>query len=350
MHKFQYEVNMTSISQGLDEKELINYPILILIPVFNDWEALAILLMQLDKVLHDWAIKADILVVDDASTKRMSSIGTLIPSTPQNINQIDILELRRNLGHQRAIAIGLAYIEAHVNCQAVVIMDGDGEDNPMDILRLIEKYNQECQTKIVFARRNKRSEGQAFKTLYNFYRIIYKILTGHDIRFGNFSIIPYQILQRVVVVSEIWNHYASGVLKARLPYTEISTNRSHRLAGKPQMNLVSLVTHGLSSISVYGDIVGTRLLISTFSITLSSFIAILTVVIVRLTTDLAIPGWASYMVGIFFIIMMQTVMFSIIFCFIVLGSRNNFSFLPNRDYDYFVLKVQRIFSRQFPRL
>lgn len=345
MNKFQYEVNLTRISQGLDEKELINYPILILIPVFNDWEALAILLMQLDKALHDWAIKADILVVDDASTKKMSSIGSFIPSTPQNINQIDILELRRNLGHQRAIAIGLAYIEANVECQAVIIMDGDGEDNPMDILRLIEKYKQEGQSKIVFARRNKRSEGKAFKMLYSLYRIIYKILTGHDIRFGNFSIIPYKILQRVVVVSEIWNHYASGVLKARLPYTEIYTNRSHRLAGKPQMNLVSLVTHGLSSISVYGDIVGTRLLISTLSITLLSCMAIFTVVLIKITTDIAIPGWASYMVGIFLIILMQAVIFSLIFSFIVLGSRNNFTFIPNRDYHYFILNIKRIFTR-----
>ncbi len=326
-----------------NETELTDYPILIVIPVFNDWQALELLLIDLDKSLLNSTRTANIFVINDAS--RIPLPETFLPGPLQAINKIDILELRRNLGHQRAIAIGLAHIEANVPCKAVVVMDGDGEDNPEDVPRLIEKYEKEDCKKLVFARRNKRKESRAFRSFYALYRYLYKLFAGQDIRIGNFSIIPYEILQRLVVVSEIWNHYAAGVLKSRVPYTEISTNRSSRLAGYSKMNFVSLVMHGLSSISVFGDVVGTRLLISSFFLIASSFLALFIVVMVRFATNLAIPGWATYTFGLIFVILMQAVMISLCFIFIILSGRNNFSFLPRRDYPYFVLNVKRIFTR-----
>lgn len=326
--------------------EVTNYPILIVIPVFNDWQALEKLLVNLDKSLCDPALNADIFdifVINDAS--RIPLPKPLLPGPLKAINNIDILELRRNLGHQRAIAIGLAHIEANIPCQAVVIMDGDGEDKPEDVPRLIQKYKIEDRQKVVFARRNKRSESLIFKTFYIFYRYLYKLLAGQDIRIGNFSIVPYEILQRLVVVSEIWNHYAAGVLKSRVPFTEILTDRGPRLAGRSKMNFVSLVMHGLSSISVFGDVFGTRLLIGACLLIASSFIGLFIVIIVRFSTNLAIPGWATYTFGLIFVIIMQAVMVSLCFIFIILSGRNNFSFLPLRDYKYFVLNVKRIFHR-----
>lgn len=318
-------------------------PIVILIPVFNDWEALNLLLHYIDHTLVNLSPdykRVDIIIIDDASVSECSN--NINCEELGYINDIYILELRRNMGHQRAIAIGLAYVEEHLPCQAVLIMDGDGEDDPKDIARLIEKYKEEKHKKIIFARRSKRSEQQSFKFFYGIYKLLYRMLTGQRIQFGNFSIIPRKILSRLVVVSEIWNHYASGVLKSRIPYAEIYTTRGHRLAGKPQMNIVSLVTHGLSSISVYGDVVGTRLLILTFGITFLSLTAIFIIIIIRLSTNMAIPGWTSYMVGLLLVVLMQSMIFSLIFSLIVLGSRNNLNFIPQRDYHYFVLKFKNI--------
>lgn len=325
------------------DQALKSLPILILIPVFDDWKALELLIINLDEILRKWALTADILIVDDAS--RISAPEGFLSASLQAINNVAILELRRNLGHQRAIAIGLAHVEAKVACQAVVVMDGDGEDNPIDVPRLIEKYNETEQKKVVFARRNKRTESLLFKFFYAFYKYLYKLLTGQEIRVGNFSIIPYEILQRLVVVSEIWNHYAAGLRKAKVPYTEIATNRGTRLAGHSQMNFVSLVMHGLSAISVFGDVVGTRLLILTCLLILVNILLLVVVVNIRFFTILAIPGWATYTVGILFIILLQAVMVSLCFIFIILSGRNAFSFLPRRDYRYFILGVKRLVSK-----
>lgn len=320
-----------------------NQPILIMIPVFNDWKAVELLLICLDEHLYHKNIQVDVLIVDDASSIPIHR--EFLSEQLTAIQKVEILELRRNLGHQRAIAIGLSYIEANVPCQAVVVMDGDGEDEPRDVIRLIQRCQKKGYEKAVFARRSKRSESLMFKLFYLFYRRSYKLLTGHDIRVGNFSIIPYKVLRRLVVVSELWNHYAVGLLKAKVPYTEISSHRGIRLAGKPKMNFVSLITHGLSAISVYGDVVGVRLLVATGTLIGFSLTAISLVLIVRFATNLAIPGWTSYIVLLLFIVLMQAVMLSLFFSFIVLNGRDNLGFLPKRDYHYFIMGVEQVFPK-----
>lgn len=317
--------------------------VLIVIPIFNDWKSLEILLMHLDEILNSEEMQAEVLVVDDGSS--IHHPNNFIKSNFKALRKVQVLELRRNLGHQRAIAIGLAYVEAKMVCKAVVVMDGDGEDAPRDVVRLINKYKQEGDDQIIFAKRNQRSESWMFKLFYKIYRGLYKLLTGQEIGVGNFSIIPYKILHRLVVVSEIWNHYASGVLKSKIPYIEIPTKRSNRLAGHSKMNFVSLVAHGLSAISVYGDTVGVRLLVATCLFVLLTIILLIIVVTIKLTTSLAIPGWTSYLAALFFVMMLQGSMLSAFFIFVILNTRNNANFLPNRDYHYFVLGLQEVFTK-----
>jgi glycosyltransferase involved in cell wall biosynthesis len=319
--------------------------VVIVIPVFNDWESLRKLLHSLDWFLASTELNIEVLVVDDASNTSLQS--EMLPDRFQTIKKIDILELRRNLGHQRAIAIALAYAEANLQCEAVLVMDSDGEDKPEDALKLIEVYRKEGGQKVIFARRVKRSEGMVFRLLYNLYKNFYQLLTGQEIRVGNFSIIPYKILGRLVAVAEIWNHYAAGLQRAKVPYGEIPTNRGSRLAGTSKMSLVNLVAHGLSSISVYADVVGTRLLILTSIVLVIVTIAIAILIAIRLVT-IGVPespGWVAYIVGLLFTALMQAIMFSIFFIFIVLSGRNNASFLPCRDYHYFIWKLRSVWPR-----
>ena len=137
---------------------------LILIPNYNDWRSLELLTPSLDQVLYAHQIEADLLIVDDGST--IGPRASLAGSTYQSLQRIEILKLRRNLGHQRAIAIGLAYVEAKIPCPAVVVMDADGEDDPGDVPRMIHKCVEAAFQKIVFAERTKRSESVVFRVFY----------------------------------------------------------------------------------------------------------------------------------------------------------------------------------------
>jgi len=313
---------------------------LILIPNYNDWRSLELHIRNLDEVMKAHQIEADLLIVDDGSTiPPGEALGNTIH---QSMRRLEILRLRRNLGHQRAIAIGLAYVEAHFPGPAVVVMDADGEDDPGDVPRLIQKCRDEAFEKIVFAERTRRSESIVFRVFYALYKTLHVLLTGIHVRVGNFSVIPRARLQSLVVVSELWNHYAAAAFKSRQPLCLVPTRRAHRLDGRSTMNFVDLVAHGLSAISVYGEIIGVRLLVVACLLIFAALAGVTATILVRLTTNWAIPGWATYTMGILLVMLTLGIMLAFLFCFIILSGRQGSAFLPCRDYAYFVQEVRRL--------
>jgi polyisoprenyl-phosphate glycosyltransferase len=319
-----------------------NNHLIILIPVFNDWPSLDLLLQNLDAVLKERDSPAEVLVIDDGSTTPVPSELAVGPLN--GIKRLDILHLRRNLGHQRAIAIGLAFVHATRQAEAVVVMDADGEDEPADVPRLLARLRDERGRSVIFAERTKRLEGVLFRFFYHLYRMLHRILTGYRVRVGNFSALPFASLTSLVVVSELWSHYAAAVLKAKLPYATIPLSRGRRLAGKPTMGFVSLVVHGLSALAVYGDVVGVRLLSAASALTVLLALGFIATLTVRLATNLAIPGWATYTAGILFSLLFQVVMMAFLAILMILSSRSNLTFIPARDYEYFIRDVTTVFD------
>jgi hypothetical protein len=64
---------------------------------------------------------------------------------------------------------------------------------------------------------------------------------------------------------------------------------------------------------------------------------------VRLTTELAIPGWASFLVGLLVAILLQTVLLSVVFVFVILNSRNYSSVIPLRDFAHYVVGEEQVY-------
>jgi hypothetical protein len=312
--------------------------LVVMIPVFNDWDSLELHLKNLDRALHGHGIAADLLIVDDGST--VPPDATFCISAYRSLGRIELVTLRRNLGHQRAIAIGLAYVEARVPCRAVAVMDGDGEDDPGDVPRLIQRCREEDDEKIVFAERSKRSESLVFRTFYGLYKFVHVLLTGIRVRVGNFSVVPRARLESLVVVSEMWNHYAAAAFKSRQPLCLVPTRRARRLQGQSRMNFVDLVAHGLSAVSVYGEIVGVRLLVLACLLIVLALAGAAATVIVRLATDWAIPCWATYTLGLLLILLTLGIMLASLFSFVILAGRQGSTFLPCRDYAYFIKAVR----------
>jgi glycosyltransferase involved in cell wall biosynthesis len=318
--------------------------ILILVPIYNDWDSATLLLRDLDAVFQREHLSPEVLLIDDGST--IPPPSRLSSTSLTTIRRLDILRLRRNLGHQRAIAIGLAFIHSSRPCDTIIVMDGDGQDKPSDIPRLLDRLNAEQQPTIVFAARTRRSESLAFRFFYQMYCILHKLLTGFAVRVGNFSALPYPMLDTLVVVSELWNHYAAAIFKARLLYTAVPTERGARLSGRSQMHFASLVVHGLSALSVYGDVLGVRLLILAAFLLLLLVSGILVTVVIRITTTLAIPGWATYTTGILAMILLQVMIVAILFVFTILAGRASLTFIPMRDYQFFIKGVTPIISNE----
>lgn len=265
--------------------------IAVVMPVLNDWESMAALINDIrrESALSD--LDMVFVPVDDGSSEPYD------PAVwePEQIPQVHCVRLRANLGHQRAIAMGLAYVRENLAVDAVVVMDSDGEDRPADVVKLLQQHDQ-WPDHVIVAERTQRSESAMFKLFYVFYRMIFSTLTGLSIRFGNFSLVPATRLENILFSPNIWNHYAATLLRARVPIHFLPTERGTRYFGQSKMNFVSLLLHGLGAVAVYSEVVIGRLLIGIAALSVSTLTAIAVVVATRLFTDLLIPGYATTVV------------------------------------------------------
>src|SRR3954463_2561883 len=103
----------------------------IIMPVFEDFAAARLVCEAIDTELaRVEGVEVRVLMLDDGSP---SGLRGWSPFTPARLVRVEVLRLRRNLGHQRAIAIGLCHLAEDGTCDAVLVMDADGEDRPADI-------------------------------------------------------------------------------------------------------------------------------------------------------------------------------------------------------------------------
>jgi glycosyltransferase involved in cell wall biosynthesis len=306
-------------------------------------EVAELLVNQLDDVLHSQETITTIILIDDGSTELMKT--KFLNKPLKSIVAVDIIHLHRNLGHQRAIAVGLTHIYDKYPCDAVIVMDADGEDKPDDVPRLIERFKDSGGKKIVFAERLRRTEGLVFRVSYKLYQIMHYKLTGIPVKVGNFSIIPYSSLSGLVLVSELWNHYAAAVFSSRIPYETLPTSRGKRLGGKSKMNYTALVLHGLSAISVFTDIVGVRLLLLTFFMSFTLIASLIFIFLVRITSIFLIPAWISYSTVFLLILLLQISIGCFAMVFFILMNRANLNFIPQKECPYFIRTVERVYAR-----
>ncbi len=103
----------------------------IVIPIYNEEENIQILHEKLKEVLDSLEKEYEILFVDDGSTDRTLSILEEIQAKDKHVV---VLSLRRNFGQTAAFAAGFDFARGDV----IVTMDGDLQNDPADIPKLLE--------------------------------------------------------------------------------------------------------------------------------------------------------------------------------------------------------------------
>ena len=146
--------------------------LIVLMPLRDDWLSAAELIRRLDKAISSEACTMEIILVDDGSVHRCDRNDFDFQSGFSVVRAIRTLRLRRNLGHQRAIAIGLAHVLQTTSCDAVIVMDADGEDTPEGVAQLLRSYSDTLGAKAIFAERSHRSESLVFRSFYHLYKFL----------------------------------------------------------------------------------------------------------------------------------------------------------------------------------
>ena len=219
---------------------------IILIPIFNDRESLTKLIANINTEIKDFNSEISVIVINDASSQQIIDEY----QNTENINSIEIINMKENRGHTRCIASGLKYIYEKKEFDYVIPMDGDGEDRPEEIKNFIQLAEQSNDQSIV-GERVKRSEHIFFKFCYLFHKFLTLAFTGHSIKFGNFTCLTRSTVEKMLKEKSTWNSFSGSLKKTEKNLLSIPSIRGTRYFGPSKMSFFNLLKHSLSIISVF---------------------------------------------------------------------------------------------------
>ncbi len=273
-----------------------NFFLSIVIPVYNEQETLPELYKRITTALHGSAIqKYEIIFVNDGSVDFSSQ---LITTWNQSNSKVKLLELSRNFGQQTAYTAGID----HALGDVVVLMDGDLQDPPEIIPKLISQWKEGYE--IVYVIRSSRKENWFKRVAFtSFYRLLNKMSSvPMPLDAGIFSLIDKRVAQLFKAMPER-NRYISG-LRSWVGFRQIGIpcEREKRFSGNPRQTLNRLILLAMDGIFSFSYLPLRISALIGFLISVISFIGALVAITLRLFNILSIPlGWASLIVSITFL-------------------------------------------------
>lgn len=302
----------------------------VVMPVYEDVEASTRLFRELARTQ---GTDTYIVAVDDGSVRQPLDVAAIAAAGLDGV----VVRLRRNVGHQRAIAIGLSYVAEHFGDDAmVIVMDSDGEDTPESITELVAGLSSPDIDVVVGARKS-RVESVKFKVFYVVYKTLFSLLSGRKISFGNFMAAKMPAVRRLASMQELWTHVAACVLGSKLRVQSCSLDRGPRYAGKSKMNFVGLALHGFRALMVFAEDVLVRVGIACTLVAALSVVGGITAMVLK-TLGFATPGWFSLAFGILLLVFLQTAALTLIILMLS-GMMRGGGVLSTGGYREFVAEV-----------
>lgn len=273
-------------------------PLVLVTPVYEDVEASSRLFHELKRALGD---EVYVVAVDDGSVRQPVESASIAAA---GLNGA-VITLKRNVGHQRAIAVGLGYVADHLpDAPRVVVMDSDGEDVPASIRALVKPLESD-EIDVVVAQRKSRVETLRFHAFYVAYKWLFSVLAGRRISFGNHMALKPPAVRRLATMPELGIHVASAVLLSKLRLATCPLDRGPRYAGQSKMNFVGLALHGFRGLMVFAEDVLVRVGTVCALVAALSVLGSAAAVVLKLF-GYATPGWFSIALGILLLVFLQT--------------------------------------------
>jgi glycosyltransferase involved in cell wall biosynthesis len=197
----------------------------LVIPVFNEVASLAPLLGELDVAIAELGVVAEVVFVDDGSTDGSFAEMERLAAARDDVR---IVKLRRNFGKSAALAHGFAVVRGDV----VVTLDGDRQDDPDEIGKLIAKLDEGFD--LVSGWKQGRQD-PATKTLPSrFFNWTVRRTTGiplHDFNCG-FKAYRREVADSVVVYGELHRYIPVVAAQMGFRVAEVRVGHRRRTAGQ----------------------------------------------------------------------------------------------------------------------
>lgn len=269
----------------------------LVIPIYNEQGILEILYERIKVASADWNQDYEVIFIDDGSSDYSLEI---IQKLNQKDDRVKAISFSRNFGHQTAVSAGLKYSTGEI----IVVMDGDLQDPPEQIINFLEQWQQGYQ--VVYAIRKKRKEAWYKKlAYYSFYRLLnWMSSVKIPLDSGDFCLLDRTIVDHLNSLPER-NRFVRG-LRAWIGYKQIGIpyERNARLAGEAKYTfrkLIRLAFDGLINFSYRPLQVFTSLGIIVSLLSFLVAIYYLFAWIFDPTVREQLPGYTSIIIAILFL-------------------------------------------------
>lgn len=283
----------------------------VVIPCYNEEEmlpkTLATMLSLRDSMIAKGKINQDskIYLVDDGSKDKTWKI---LAEEAANNSALVAVKLSRNKGHQNALYAGLCATTEDIT----VSIDADLQDDPQNIEAMVDEYLK--GNDVVYGVRSARHTDTFFKrfTAEGYYHVMKKM--GVDLVFNHadFRLLSRRALESLKEYDES-NLFLRGIVReVGYPSSIVEYERQAREAGESKYPLKKMLSFAWKGITAFSTAPLRMITILGLLSGFASFSLIAWVLIVRLFTDNAAPGWASVLLPLLFIGSVQLLCLGII--------------------------------------
>lgn len=202
----------------------------LIIPAFNEREALPSLIEEIDEACAGLGLEWEIVVVDDGSTD--GTFGTIAELARTN-PRLGVVRLRRNFGKSVALAAGFKVTRG----ERVITMDGDGQDDPADIPRMLDAL--EAGSDLVSGWKRDRQDPFTRRLASKIFNWFTARVTGvkmHDMNCG-FKAYLGECARSIEVYGEMHRFLPAFAAQQGWRVSEIPVNHRARQHGKSRFGL-----------------------------------------------------------------------------------------------------------------
>jgi glycosyltransferase involved in cell wall biosynthesis len=270
----------------------------LVIPCYNEQDALPITVPQLEKLMLDLmargkiASDSNVWLVDDGSK---DGTWAMIEALAARSDLFVGLKLSRNRGHQNALLAGLLSADG----DALISIDADLQDDLGVIEKMVDAHAAGYE--IVYGVRKARDRDTWFKrwSALRYYGLLSALGVDMIPNHADFRLMGRNAINALGLHTEV-NLFLRGIIP-QLGYrsTSIYYDRLERVAGESKYPLSKMIRLALDGITSFSP-VPLRLIAGLgFIVCLFSLVMVVWVLSIRLFTDRALPGWASTTVPIY---------------------------------------------------
>ena len=303
----------------------------LIVPCFNEQEALPIFYEETTKVLKEMQVDYELLFINDGSRDHTLQV---MKSFALKDAAVRYISFSRNFGKEAAMYAGFCNVKGDY----VAIMDADMQDPPALLPQMLELL-ESGEYDSVATRRVNRDGEPPIRSWFarKFYQIINKISDADIVdRARDFRLMHRDMVEAIIEMGE-YNRFSKGIFGwVGFKTYWLAYENVERVAGETKWSFWKLFKYAIDGIINFSQ--APLSVASWFGITMTgfSFVALIGIILRKLIFGDSVTGWASTICVIILIGGIQT------FCMGIMGQYISKMYLEIKKRPHYIVSESNV--------